>query len=213
MRLTELVDPGPVTIPAVVTPAHVGGSASWQDLLRRGALTLLSEEPWHQRASAVAAGSRVTPAHRAVATVIRAGGGLPRRAVLAGVSAAWIHTGLFDGALAPRLPAVCPLELAHDTAVHRPDAPPHAVVRCSPRLSRDTILLAQVPVTSPARTAADIACRLPARHAVPVLTALAAGSADVPPVDLDAVSRGLEARSRVVGRPAARRALAMAAGG
>lgn len=210
VRLAELVDPRPVRVPQVVTASDVGGSASWQDLLRQGALTPLSDASPDDGASAVITGTRLTPTHRALATLMLAGGTLPRRAVLAGVSAAWVHTCLYDGVPVTRLRSGDRLELAHDASVHRPDAPARAVVRCSAALTRDIVLVAGVPITSPARTAADVACRLPFRHAVAILTALAAGSPDAPPVDLDAVGRALEVRSRVVGRPAARRALAAA---
>ncbi|RPF21112.1 hypothetical protein [Myceligenerans xiligouense] len=212
MRLAQLLDPRPAPVPTVVTPARVGGPAAWQDLVRRGALTALRDAPLDTAgATAVPAGTRVTPAHRALALVVASGGVFPARAVLAGTAAAWVHTGLRDGMPAPRLAAdVGPPELAHDARVRRPDVPAGTIVRCAPGLVRDTITLGGVPVTTPARTAADIACRVPFEHAVPVLIAFAAGNADLAPVDLHLVERALEARRRVVGRPAARRALAAA---
>ncbi|MBE1876756.1 hypothetical protein [Myceligenerans pegani] len=214
MRLAQLLDPRPAPVPPVVTPARVGGPAAWQDLLRSGALTPLRDAPLDTTgAVAVPAGVRVTPTHRALVLAESCGGVLPARAVLAGASAAWVHSGLRGGIHVPRLPTDAGFpELAHDAAVRRPDVPAGVLVRCAAGLVRDTMLLAGVPVTTPARTAADVACRLPFEQAVPVLTALAAGSADLDPVDLDAVERALEARRRVVGRPAARRALAAARG-
>ncbi|GAB4085826.1 hypothetical protein GCM10028784_24560 [Myceligenerans cantabricum] len=214
MRLAQLLDPRPASVPLVVTPSGVGGPAAWQDLLRRGALVPLRETPLGATdTAAVAAGTRVTPTHRALAVATRAGGALPARAVVAGASAAWVYTGLRAGVAAPRLDdGAGSLELAHDAGVHRPAGPVGAVVRCSPGLPRDTVRLGGVPVTTPGRTAADVACRLPFEHAVPVLLALAAGSRDLGPVDLGRVARALEVRRRVVGRPAARRALAAARG-
>lgn len=216
MRLAHLLDPRPAPVPPVVTPPRVGGSVAWQDLLRRGAITPLCDAPpGTAGAVAVPAGTRVTPTHRALALVassapaVSPGGSLPARAVLAGPSAAWVYTGLRDGVPAPILTAAAgPPELAHDAAARPPDVPVGVVLRCSPGLARDTIRLGGVPVTTPGRTALDVACRLPFEHAVPVLAALAAGNADVAPVDLNLVGRALEARRRVVGRPAARRALA-----
>ncbi|GAB3170188.1 hypothetical protein GCM10027059_36310 [Myceligenerans halotolerans] len=212
MRLAQLLDTRPSPVPLVVTPARVGGPAAWQDLLRRGALTILRDAPLDTAgAVAVPAGVRVTPTHRALALVASSGGMLPARAVLAGGSAAWVHTGLRDGVPAPRLAADAGLpELAHDAGVRRPEVPAGTILRCSPGLARDTIALGGVPVATPARTAVDVACRVPFEHAVPVLIALAAGSADLAPVDLNLVERALEARRRVVGRPAARRAIAAA---
>ena len=64
---------------------------------------------------------------------------------------------------------------------------------------------AGVPVTRPARTAVDVACTAPPEAAVPVLVALARGG-----VDLRAATRALDRRARVVGRPAAHRALSAA---
>ncbi|MBL0885748.1 hypothetical protein [Myceligenerans indicum] len=221
MRLAQLLDPWPAPPSPVVMPAHVGGLAAWQDLLRRGALTLL-RDAFLGAADAVAVpvGTRVTPAHRALAVIAsflgsRPSGGvlpaLPPRAVVAGASAAWVYTGLCDGAAARCLTAgTVVLELAHDAGARRPDVPAGVLLRCSPGLTRDTIGIGGVAVTSPARTAADVACRLPFEHAVPVLRTLAAGSRDLTPVDLRLVERALETRGRVVGRPAARRALAAA---
>ncbi|MBO0610580.1 hypothetical protein [Myceligenerans salitolerans] len=213
MRLARLLDPRPAPLPLVVTPEQVGGPVAWQDLMRCGALTAVRDASLDTTgAVAVPASAHVTPAHRALALIASTGAGaLPARAVLAGVSAAWIHTGLRDGRPAPRLPVGdSRLEVAHDATVRRPDVSTGTIVRCSPGLASDTMALAGVPVTTPVRTAADVACRLPFDHAVPVLTALAAGSADLAAVDLRVVERLLEARRRVVGRPAARRALAAA---
>lgn len=210
MRLAELLDPGPVHVPPVLTPECVGGLAAWQDLVRRGALTFLREPALGTATAAVPAGTRIAPVHRAHTVATLTGGAVPRRAVVAGVSAAWVHTGLYDGVPAPHLPMDAGPEFAHDAGAHRPDVPAGAVLRCAVSLHRDTTYLGAVPVTSPVRTAADVACRLPFEHAVAVLVALAAGSRDTAPVDPDAVERVLESRRRVVGRPAARRALAAA---
>jgi hypothetical protein len=130
---------------------------------------------------------------------------VPARCVLAASTAAWVYTGLHDGAAAPTWPIGAPIELAYSPDTHCPVPRPGQVARRAPGLARDTIHLAGVPVTRPARTAIDVACTAPTAAAVPVLVALSERG-----VDLRHAGRVLDQRARVIGRPAAHRALAAA---
>ncbi|MFD2794712.1 hypothetical protein ACFS27_14230 [Promicromonospora vindobonensis] len=193
--LAALLDPRPAPAPLVVTPAHVGGPVAWSDLRRSGALAVLHD------GVAVASGSVVESPHRALALA----GDVPARCVLAASTAAWVHTGLYDGGAAPAWPADAPVELAYAPDTHYPAARPGRVTRRAPGLTRDTVLLAGVAVTGMVRTAVDVACTAPPEAAVPVLVALAGRG-----VDLRHAARQLDRRARVIGRPAAHRALAAA---
>lgn len=193
--LADLLDPRPAPPPLVVTPAHVGGPVAWSDLQRSGALTVLHD------GAAVASGSVVGPPHRALALA----GEVPPRCVLAASTAGWVHTGLYDGVDAPVWPAGAPVELAYSPDTHYSAPRPGQVLRSAPGLARDTVRLAGVAVTGMTRTAVDVACTAPPDAAVPVLVALAERG-----VDLRQAVRQLDRRARVVGRPAAHRALAAA---
>jgi len=125
--------------------------------------------------------------------------------VLAASTAAWVHTGVYDGVVAPAWPDGAPVELAYSPDTHCPAPRPGRVVRRAPGLARDTVRLAGVPVTGLGRTALDVACTAPTAVAVPALVALAECGAD-----LRHAGRILDRRVRVVGRPAAHRALSAA---
>ncbi|WP_285102426.1 hypothetical protein [Promicromonospora sp. MEB111] len=193
--LAALLDPEQTAPPLIVTPAHVGGPVAWTELRRAGALVELHD------GAAVAAGSVVGPAHRALALAPE----VPARCVLGAATAAWVHTGLYDGVAAPAWPAGAPVELAYSPDTHRPVPRPGQVARRAPGLGRDTEHLAGVPVTRRVRTAVDVACTAPQEAAVPVLVALARAGAD-----LREATALLDRRARVVGRPAAHRALSAA---
>ncbi|MFI2364935.1 hypothetical protein [Promicromonospora sp. NPDC019610] len=193
--LAALLDPEPTAPPLVLTPAHVGGPVAWTELRRAGALVELHD------GAAVGAGSVVGPAHRALALA----GEVPARCVLGAATAAWVHTGLYDGVAAPSWPEDAPVELAYSPDTHRPVPRPGQVARRAPALGRDTEHHAGVPVTSRARTAVDVACTAPQEAAVPVLVALARAG-----TDLRQAAALLDRRARVVGRPAAHRALSAA---
>jgi hypothetical protein len=193
--LAALLDPRREPAPIVVTPAHVGGPVAWSDLRRSGALVELYD------GAAVAIGSVVGPRHRALALAHE----VPARCVLAASTAAWVYTGLHGGAVSQAWPAGAPIELAYSPDTHCPVARPRQVARRAPGLVRDTIRLAGVPVTRLTRTAIDVACTAPAAAAVPVLVALSERG-----VDLRHAGRVLDQRVRVVGRPAAHRALSAA---
>lgn len=193
--LAALLDPRPVPAPTVVTPAHVGGPVAWWDLRRTGALVEL------HTGAAVPVGAVVGSAHRALALALQ----VPARCVLAAGTAAWIHTGLYGGVAAPAWPAGAPIEVGYSPDTRYPVSRPGQVARRAPGLARDTVRLSGVPVTGLTRTALDVACTAPEEVAVPVLVALAEHG-----VDLRQAARVLDRRARVVGRPAARRALAAA---
>ncbi|GAB2478685.1 hypothetical protein GCM10027063_20300 [Promicromonospora xylanilytica] len=193
--LAALLDPRPAPAPLVVTPAHVGGSVAWSDLRRSGALTELHD------GAAVATGSAVGPRHRALALARE----VPPRCVLAASTAGWVHTGLYDGGVAPVWPAGAPVELAYSPATHYSAPRPGQVLRSARGLGQDTVRLVGVAVTGMTRTAVDVACTAAPDAAVPVLVALAERG-----VDLRQAARQLDRRARVVGRPAAHRALAAA---
>ncbi|WP_369373530.1 hypothetical protein AB1046_06460 [Promicromonospora sp. Populi] len=193
--LAALLDPRPVPVPLVVTPAHVGGPVAWWDLRRAGALVELRD------GVAVAAGAAVEARHRALALAHE----VPARCALGAATAAWVHTGLYDGDGPAAWPVDAPIELAYSPGTRCPDPRPGRVARRVPGLARDTVRLAGVPVTRPTRTAVDVACTAELEAAVVVLVALAGCGAD-----LRQAGRLLDQRARVVGLPAAHRALTAA---
>ncbi|MEU4383909.1 hypothetical protein [Promicromonospora sp. NPDC023805] len=193
--LAALLDPRPAPARLVVTPAHVGGQVAWSDLRRAGALVELRD------GVAVAATAVVGSGHRALVLA----DDVAVRCVLAASTAAWVHTGVYDGVVAPAWPAGAPVELAYSPDTHCPAPRPGRIVRRAPGLARDTVRLAGVPVTGLVRTTLDVACTAPTASAVPTLVALAECG-----VDLRHATRILDRRVRVVGRPAAHRALSAA---
>lgn len=193
--LAALLDPLPAPAPLVVTPAHVGGAVAWSELRRSGSLVELHD------GAAVAVGSVVGSRHRARALAHE----VPARGVLGASTAGWVHTGLYDGAVAQAWPVGAPVEVSYSPGSHCPASRPGRVVRRAPGLGADTVRLAGVPVTRPARTAVDVACTAPLEAAVPLLVALAERG-----LDLRHTARLLDRRARVVGRPAAYRAFSAA---
>ncbi|MCL1870760.1 MAG: hypothetical protein FWF90_10150 [Promicromonosporaceae bacterium] len=184
--VSALLPAHPPPRPSVVRPADVGGRAAWQVLVRDGALRVLADDV------ALAAGREPTPAARAAAIAPR----VPPRAVVAGPTAVWVHAGG---------PGPGALHLAYRSGTHRPDSPGAASVWSGTGLGTDSGVVGGVRVTTPERTAVDVARRLPRERALPLLARLAGSGAD-----LAAASRLLEKRVRVVGRPQARETLAAA---
>ncbi len=172
----------------MVLPEHVGGRAAWDTLVRDGALRVVRGH------AAVRPGVAVDAVLRA--SVLAP---VPRGAVVAGRTAAWVHAGE---------PAGGTLDLAYATGRHRPEVWGGARVWQEPLLTSDVVELAGVRVTTPLRTAVDLALREEHDRAVQAVRTLV----DVCGVDLHAAGRALELRARVVGRPRARRVLAAAAG-
>lgn len=186
-RLADLLDARPSPRPSVVLPEHVGGPAAWDTLVRDGALRVVRDR------AAVPAGDAVDACLRASVLPKPA-----RSGVVAGRTAAWVHAGVPDGGT---------LDLAYATGRHRPEVWAGARVWQQPLLTSDVVEISGVRVTSPQRTVVDLALREDPGTAVELVRALV----DACGVDLRAASRALELRTRVVGRPRARRVLAAAA--
>lgn len=185
--LSALLDGPPRPRPVLVRPEQVGGTPAWRDLVHAGALRVVRDD------AAVPARVPLTPDVRAAALAAR----VPAHAVLAGRTAAWVHTGV------PRPRSGDPVELAFGSGRHRPEVWAGVRVWQGPGLVADSVLLGGVRVTTPVRTVVDVALREPPAQAVAIVLALARAGAD-----LDAAGRQLERRVRVVGRPRARGVLA-----
>ncbi|ACZ30699.1 hypothetical protein Xcel_1676 [Xylanimonas cellulosilytica DSM 15894] len=170
----------------VVRPADVGGRVAWDLLVRDGALRVLDGD------AAVPVHAPVTPETRAAALRPR----VPARTVVTGPSAAWVHCGG---------PPPDRLVLAHRTGTHRPEVWTFATVWSGPGLVSDSVRLAGVRVTTPERTAVEVALRLPPARSLRLVLDLQSAGAD-----LAAASRALERRTRAPGRPQAREVLAAA---
>ena len=115
-----------------------------------------------------------------------------RRGIIAGVSASALHGAKWIDASAP-------LEILHT------NRNPHRGIRVrGDRVEEDEVCLADgIPVTTPARTALDLACWYPITEAVPAIDALAQAS-DLKPVDTEALTqryprrRGIERARRAL---------------
>ncbi|PZR52732.1 hypothetical protein DNL40_10170 [Xylanimonas oleitrophica] len=180
--------PGPEAGSALLRPDDVGGPGAWSALVRDGVLRRVREDV------AVPAAVPLTAALRA-ASLARA---VPPRTVVIGPTAAWVHVG---GEAPARL------DLGHQPGTHRPEVWAWTDVRSEPGLVADSAPVGGVLVTTPERTAVDVALREPEGTALHLVLALAAAGAD-----LDRALRALEVRTRLVGRPRARRLLAEARG-
>jgi hypothetical protein len=157
--------------PVLRRPGDVGGRAAWQALVRDGVLTVLRGDV------ACSATTRVDPALRARTLL----GAVPTGAVVTGRTAAWVHTGV---------DAPDTLDLACRPGGRRPARPPGARLWQAPLLAPDVRLLGGVPVTTPARTAAELALHDDDAH--DLLVALARAG-----VDLVTVRRAVLLRPRV----------------
>ncbi|MCK9793505.1 hypothetical protein M1843_07090 [Isoptericola sp. 4D.3] len=174
---------------APVRPRDVGGRAAWQVLVRDGALEVVRGD------LAVPTGTPVAPALRASLLAAEA----PTGAVLAGRSAAWVHAG--RPAAGPTGP---PLDVTYPAGGHRPELWGAGLVWQSPLLRDDTVRLGGARVTTPLRTAVDVALHVPGDQAAASLVRVVV---DVCGLDLDDAATLLERRVRAVGRPRARRVL------
>ncbi len=164
----------------LVRPPDVGGRVAWDVLVRDGVLRVVADD------AAVSARTPVTASTRAAALAPR----VPAHAVLTGPTAVWVYCG-------GRMPEL--LYVAHRPGTHRPDVWAFTAVWSFPGLVADSVLLGGVPVTTPERTAVELALRLAPDVAVPLLADLRAAG-----TDLAAAARSLERRTRVPGRPRAR---------
>lgn len=129
------------------------GAADWAGMLRDGVLTVV----WPEVATVGPAPPG--PDDRALALAPL----LPRHGVLGRDAAAWVHSGAHEPARA------CVLV---PCGVRRPDARPGRTCAEADLPRPDVVRLAGVPVTSLARTGADVARWLAADRAVEVLVAL-----------------------------------------
>ncbi|MCA5894046.1 hypothetical protein LEP48_11905 [Isoptericola sp. NEAU-Y5] len=171
-------------------PADVGGRAAWDVLVRDGALDVLRHD------AAVPAGEMVGPHLRAETLV----GDVPAGSAVSGRTAAWVHCGgvAHDGGL---------LDLTYLPGRHRPRVRDDSgKVWQAPLLRDDTVVLAGLRVTVPARTVVDLALHLTPDDALARVVALVRHCG----VDLSQATRLLERRVRAVGRPRARLVLARA---
>lgn len=143
----------PAPLPTLVTPEAVGGLVAFQVLVADGHLDVVHGD------AAVAAGAPVTPRLRLLALARRA----PARTVVGRSSAAWVHLGgVPDGAL-------CVL---YSPERHRP-APRPALASHQAVLRTDEVMtLGSAAVTTPPRTAADVALYSPEPAALRTLTEL-----------------------------------------
>ncbi|PFG43297.1 hypothetical protein ATJ88_1982 [Isoptericola jiangsuensis] len=160
-------DPAPV----LVRPSDVGGTVAWQVLVRDGVLEVLRGDV------ACVSATRIDPALRA--GTLR--GAVPTGAVVTGRTAAWVHTG------AGRPDS---LDLACHPGGRRPSRPRGARLWQAPLLAPDVRVVAGVRLTTPDRTAVELA--LHDDGSTELLVALAAAG-----TDLDAVRRAVVLRPRV----------------
>jgi len=169
-----------------VGPHEVGGRPAFQELVRCGALALL----WDDVAAPAAV--PLTPTLRALAVRDL----VPRDTVVAGASAAWV----LCGSARPRL-----LEVVYPPGRHRPAPHPGRAPRQTHVLRDETVLVAGVLVTTPVRTALDVATRRDPDEALETLARLR----DACGLDVAAAARSLELRYRWPGRDRARSTLAL----
>ncbi|GIG29154.1 type IV toxin-antitoxin system AbiEi family antitoxin [Cellulomonas marina] len=147
-------------LPGLVGPEHVGGRAALATLVRSGALVVVRDEV----TAAPAVAHLPVVRARAVAHLV------PPRGVVGRASAAWVHAGG---------PAAVPLEVLVPTGTARPRARAGVVGHEAELRPEDVVTVAGVPVTTPARTALDVArtCTAPAVHRL--LSALARAGVDL----------------------------------
>ncbi|MBD5787580.1 hypothetical protein IF650_15520 [Cellulosimicrobium terreum] len=182
--LARRLDPPEPQVGLLVRPGDVGGSAAFQTLLRDGALVPL----W---------GDRAAPARVPVTSTLRAVAVrdlVPARTVLGGLAAAWVLCGT---------PPPGTLDVLYPPGMHRPPPVAGRLPRQANVLRSESVLVAGVLVTDPQRTALDVAGRVPAGTALPVLSALRRSGG----LDVERALRSLELRFRWAGRPAARATL------
>lgn len=133
---------------------------AWQILVHEGALRVVAP------GVAMPVRRRPTPAHRATALH----GLLPRGWLLGGATAYWIHVG-DAGPTA--------LALISPPGAHRPRNLPGRILHQNVLPARDRTEIAGVPVTTPLRTAVDLACFTEPVAALPRLLRLAAHGVDL----------------------------------
>jgi len=143
---------------AIVTPGDVGGAVAFDTLVREGPLVVV-----HGR-GAVPAGVPVTPRIRMLALAPH----LPPRTVVGRASAAWVYLG---GAPGQRVTVLYPPN-CHRPHPGRRVASHQAVLRAD-----EVVRLGGVAITTPARTAADVALFAPETEATRLVRELIAATA------------------------------------
>lgn len=186
MLLSELMDPAPIRaeLPPLLRPRHVGGTAAWQSLTRQGAIAVLDLD------AATVSGSPVTPNLRAAALAPH----VPTHCFVVGRSAAWVHCG---GQPPEKL------YLGHQLGTNRPSRWIATEIWSGSGLWAESVLLGvdgeRVRVTTPMRTAIDLALREDPEVSLRLIAALAADG-----LDLVRTARALELRGRTRAIPQAR---------
>lgn len=127
---------------------------AWQLLVRDGALRMVAP------GVAIPNRRRPTPTARAAALT----GALPRGWIFGGATAYWVHTGG---------PGPTMLALIGPPESHQPHDLPGRVLHQQMLLARDRTEVAGVALTTPLRTAVDLACLTPPESALPRLLRLA----------------------------------------
>ncbi len=184
--LTRLLTPRDAGVGLLVAPHEVGGRAAFQDLVRCGALVPL----WDDVGAPAAVPVTSTLRALAVRDLV------PRGAVVAGAAAAWV----LCGSARPHL-----LDVVYPPGRHRPAPLVGRAPRQAHVLRDETVLVAGVLVTTPTRTALDVATRREPDEALATLGRMR----DVGGLDVTAAARSLELRFRWPGRDRARRTLAL----
>ena len=162
-------------------PQDVGGYGPWNALVLQGDLVILLDH------AALPAGVQANPAMRAEALSPR----IPQGAHAAGPLAFWIYYG---GGF-PRI-----MTMVHQTGTHRPAAWTFASMWTSQIEADDIHQLGGITVTSPERTARDIATRCEPDMALGLLVKMRDYG-----VDLTTVAQQLERIPHLLGKPQARR--------
>lgn len=145
----------------------------------------------------------VTPRHRAAAAYFSLPGHVRRKVVLGRMTAAWVY----GCAPAPQKLSVLLDHRHRTTSQGRYRLALIHEVALGPL---DTVTIGGVPVSTPLRTALDVALHAPDQEAAPVLRALAGASGLG--CQLDAVRQAVEARPRLPGKSRALQRLDAAMG-
>lgn len=150
--LAELLSVPPV-LGSPFTRSQLGSDTAWDALRRDGDLVEV-RDGW-----AVAAGTPVTPSTRAASL----GGTVPRDVVVGRATAAWVHTGF------PRPGRVCVL---YSPGGYRPRSGPLLEVAQATVRPWELERVGALTLTSPVRTALDVATWCPEDEVQPILRAL-----------------------------------------
>lgn len=153
MSLTSCLLAPPAPVSPVLAPPDVGGTVAFDTMVREGTLKIV------HRQHAVPRDERVTSRIRILALAPE----VPKRSVVGRVSAAWVFLGG---------PAPAQLNVLYPPKSHRPQPAPTLTSHQAVLAPSEVLTLGQVAVTTPARTAADIALFEPFESAVALTRAL-----------------------------------------